>query len=49
MFSRFFVKLNKTRAYQLKAFEEIIRDLYRPKLEIKFVSKVGDFRKYVSD
>jgi hypothetical protein len=49
MFSRFFVKLKKTRAYRLETLEEILWDSYRPKLEIKFVSKVEDFKKYVSD
>ena len=49
MFSRFSVKLNKRRAYRLETLEEILMDSYRPKPEIKFVLKVGDFRKYVSD
>ena len=49
MFSRFLVKLNKRRAYRLETLEEILMDSYRPKPEIKFISEVGDFRKYVSD
>jgi hypothetical protein len=43
IFSRFSVKLKKTRAYRLETLEEILRDSYQPKLE------VGDFRKYLSD
>ena len=49
IFSRFSVKLNKKRAYRLETLEEILMDSYRPKPEMKFISEVGDFRKYVSN